>query len=59
MGAIEYALENELGTSFIKTLQEMTSRFQENEAMKAAQRRCMRTRRQLGKQHSPHAAFAA
>lgn len=58
-GAIEYALEAELGTSFIKTLQEMASRFQENEARKEAQRRCMNTRRQLGRQHSPHAAFAA
>lgn len=59
VNAIECALEAELGTTFIGTLQDMTARYHENEARKAAQRRCMKTRRQLGRQHSPHAAFAA
>jgi hypothetical protein len=57
--AIEYALEANLDISFIATLQEMTSRYHENEARKAAQRKCMQTRRQLDRKHSPHAAFAA
>lgn len=57
--AIELALESNLGMSFIGTLQDMTSRYHENEARKAAQRRCMKTRRQLDRKHSPHAAFAA
>ena len=59
LSPIDYALESNLGMSFIGVLQDMASRYQENEARKAAQRRCMNTRRQLDKKHSPHAAFAA
>ena len=56
---IEYALEANLGMSFVSVLQDMISRYHKNEARKAAQRRCMKTRRQLDSAHSPHAAFAA
>eukprot|EP00804_Cyclotella_cryptica_P031025 CCRYP_013591-RA/>CCRYP_013591-RA protein AED:0.00 eAED:0.00 QI:965/-1/0/1/-1/1/1/0/195 len=57
--AIEYALESNLDVNFIQILQDMTSRFKENEARKASQRRCMMTRRNMERQHSPHAAYAA
>lgn len=59
LGPIELALESNLGMEFVSTLQDLTARYHENEARKAAQRRCMNTRRQMEKAHSPHAAYAA
>ena len=57
--AIEYALESNLDVNFVQTLQDLTSRLKENEARKASQRRCMMTRRNIAREHSPHAAYAA
>ena len=59
VGAIEYALESNASIDFIRTLQDMIAHYSETEDRKLAHQRCMDARRQLKKQASPHAAFAA
>lgn len=56
---IECALESDLGIGFIRTLQGMIGHYNENQARKLAHRKVVAARRELKRQNSPHAAYAA
>ena len=59
VGSIEYAIQFNLGIEFITELQTMIANFNEKKAIKLAHKRCMLARRELSRQKSPRAAFAA